>query len=54
MLDGQYYYPITSVGVVSVGIMLLSRIKDIERKNVIGVISTAETVITMISNFYVY
>ncbi len=48
MLDGQYYYPITSVGVVSVGIMLLSRIKDIERKNVIGVISTVATVITMI------
>ena len=48
MLDGQYYYPITSVGVVSVGIMLLSRIKDIERKNAIGVISTVATVITMI------
>lgn len=47
-IDGSYYYPVTSVGVVSIGLVLMMKIKDIDWKDWIGVVSTFAMLISMI------
>lgn len=47
-IEGAYYYPITSVGVVSIGIMLVSKLKEVDWKDYISAISTLIMLITMI------
>lgn len=47
-IDGSLYYPVTSVGVVSIGLVLMMNLKDLNWKDWIAVVSTFAMLISMV------